>query len=217
MPLPDYYAILNLAPSATPSDIKTAYRTLAKQYHPDVVGDAPDKVLQYNYIKTAYETLINQATRNQYHEQRWLCKAEGKAMANNTPVTAETLYKQLLSCEQLMSYSNYNLTSVSYAAQTVTHILQPQHLPILTQVGNSSITQAIFTIIIKLLPQFNKNQYFAIVMVLKDNAGLLNNANKKALAQAQKNYELTTILVSYKWVIAVLLTILLVLIIWKFG
>ena len=37
----DYYAALGVAPTATPKEVTTAYRRLARQYHPDAnPGDA---------------------------------------------------------------------------------------------------------------------------------------------------------------------------------
>lgn len=58
----NYYHILNLTPSASEEDIKQAYRSLAKQYHPDVnsSSDAHEKFLE---ISEAYECLIEQAAQ----------------------------------------------------------------------------------------------------------------------------------------------------------
>jgi len=39
----DYYKILGISSSATPEQIKDAYRELVKKHHPDVAGgEAPD-------------------------------------------------------------------------------------------------------------------------------------------------------------------------------
>ena len=40
MQFKDYYAVLGVEPSAGDAEIKTAYRRLARKYHPDVSKEA---------------------------------------------------------------------------------------------------------------------------------------------------------------------------------
>lgn len=58
----DYYKILGIAPTATPEEIKTAYRKLAMKHHPDRGGDPG----QFQEITTAYNTLSDVGKRAQY-------------------------------------------------------------------------------------------------------------------------------------------------------
>src|SRR4051794_33112781 len=62
----DFYALLGLAPGATPADIKRAYRRLSRRYHPDInPGDRAAESL-YRHISEAYETLVDPERRRHY-------------------------------------------------------------------------------------------------------------------------------------------------------
>jgi len=54
----DFYAVLGITPNSTESEIRMAYRRLAKQYHPDVnkAKNAHEKFIE---ISEAYEFLIS--------------------------------------------------------------------------------------------------------------------------------------------------------------
>lgn len=62
----DYYTILGLAPGASVSDIKRAYRRLARRHHPGInPGDRQAEAL-FQRILEAYETLIDPDRRRSY-------------------------------------------------------------------------------------------------------------------------------------------------------
>ncbi|XP_026444469.1 uncharacterized protein LOC113344748 isoform X2 [Papaver somniferum] len=59
------YDVLGVSPSATPGEIKKAYRKLALKFHPDVnkQANAQEKFMR---IKHAYNTLLNSESRRKY-------------------------------------------------------------------------------------------------------------------------------------------------------
>ncbi len=65
----DYYAILGIEVDAPPSAIKTAFKKLALQYHPDVYkGD--DAHERMRLLLLAYQTLNDPVARRQYDTRR---------------------------------------------------------------------------------------------------------------------------------------------------
>jgi len=64
-PFKDYFQILKISPSADTPQIRSAYRKLAKESHPDV-NSKGSSVLNFQEIQEAYEILKEPASRKEY-------------------------------------------------------------------------------------------------------------------------------------------------------
>lgn len=102
MHIKDYYAILEIEPSATLPEIKKAYRRLALQFHPDKKQDDPYAAAQFNEIKEAYEVLTNPAKKEYYLQQRWYDQSIGKRKKQDI-ITPVSVLKQALELEKYIS------------------------------------------------------------------------------------------------------------------
>ena len=61
----DYYEVLGVSKNATKEEIQSAYRKLAKKYHPDINHD-PDAPKMFEEVQEAYDVLKDDTKRQQY-------------------------------------------------------------------------------------------------------------------------------------------------------
>ncbi|HRV91212.1 MAG TPA: J domain-containing protein [Anaerolineae bacterium] len=72
----DYYKTLGVSKNATEKEIKSAYRKLARQHHPDVNPDNPSAEARFKEVNEAYEVLGDAEKRKKYDQlgadwRRW--------------------------------------------------------------------------------------------------------------------------------------------------
>ena len=111
----DYYSILQLSPDATVKDIKTAFRSLARKYHPDLNLNKPETTEKFQQISQAYEILSDEEKRRHYDATRNVGSSHhNQNRSQNTPVKnwpqsrshrrAEKFYDQGLKKSQNQRY-----------------------------------------------------------------------------------------------------------------
>ncbi len=62
----DYYEVLGVGKDASQEDIKRAFRTLAKKYHPDANPGDPTAEAKFKELNEAYEVLSDEGKRSNY-------------------------------------------------------------------------------------------------------------------------------------------------------
>ena len=72
----DYYKTLGVGKDADAKEIKSAFRRLARQYHPDVNPDDPQAESRFKEVNEAYEVISDPEKRRKYDQlgsdwQRW--------------------------------------------------------------------------------------------------------------------------------------------------
>lgn len=91
-----------MKPSATLRELKSAYRTLALQYHPDKNPLNSVAASRFQLITEAYQTLTTPQLKEAYLQKRWLHQAMGTP-AESTKITPAQLLNAVLKANQALA------------------------------------------------------------------------------------------------------------------
>ena len=79
----DYYKILGVKPSASKAEIKSAYRKLARQSHPDINQESDRAARDFAVLSKAYHVLIDVQERAYYDEQLLSLRTRGYSILDS--------------------------------------------------------------------------------------------------------------------------------------
>lgn len=68
VPNKDYYKVLGVDPEATPEEIKSAYRLLARKFHPDLNPKRRSAEARFKEVQEAYEALSQHYPETQFEQ-----------------------------------------------------------------------------------------------------------------------------------------------------
>lgn len=144
MPIQDYYKTLEIPALASATDIKQAYRKLARQYHPDKNNNNEKATTLFQELQAAYEVLSDPAKRKAYDNE---LKYTGRYTAYNKDQVnnAAQIVKQT---KDLLRYiDTMSNRSINYDALTdfILGILNNDNIALLLRSDDSSNNQQITT------------------------------------------------------------------------
>src|SRR5438094_734654 len=64
----DFYDVLGISKTASADEIKSAYRKLARKYHPDMNRNDPKATEKFNEVQEAYDVLSDPPKRKNYDQ-----------------------------------------------------------------------------------------------------------------------------------------------------
>ena len=112
----NYYEILGVTPDSEPAEIKSAYRRLARKFHPDV---NPDGAKRFKEISKAYDTLSDEKKRKQYDTLNGFFKTEKTKTSSRQ---AESEYKQKTQQKSEKTHETRKKTDTKHADNKFTDI-----------------------------------------------------------------------------------------------
>ena len=142
MELKDYYAVLELPPSASAAEVKRAYRRLAQVYHPDKSGNDAYARAQFNAIKEAYETLSSPRRKQEYLQTRWYAQSQGP-MQPVAPLTPVSFLQRLIQKERSVYRADAHRSGYSALSQELADFYSDENMELLLSFDDDSTLQEI--------------------------------------------------------------------------
>lgn len=112
----NYYEVLGISETATNKEIKKAYKTLVKKYHPDIFeGEKSFAEEKIKLINEAYDTLINTTLRQEYDKSLFVPDFSDIDLDDSLNTSyPDSAYNKSTKYEDLYKYDYYKRYTTNY-------------------------------------------------------------------------------------------------------
>lgn len=215
MHLKDYYGILEVEPSASPADIKKAFRRLAQLYHPDKNNNDALSAARFADIKEAYEVLTDPGKKEYYLQQRWYAHSAGKRRKQETITPANVLI-QCLELEKYVSRLDVFRMDKKGLEEYICELLNNETISKLHTFGDAATNRSIISAITAAMKPLPLLSAEIISVQLKKLAGN-DEAALAGIDSTISRYKLKHRREKYSLLIIIIITLALCLLIWMAG
>lgn len=186
MSLRNYYTLLGVSQSATQEEIRAAFRTLAKKFHPDKAPDNPFADAHFRELQEAYEILSNEDRRAAYDDERWLRGLSNRS-TKAVSITPQWLLDEAIRLRKHMSVVDTYHMNHAALKDYVVALLSHEHLSVLQHAPecHERIAAEIFISIAKLRHLYTEDVTKAMLQLAGENDALVNQVNDWRSARIQ--------------------------------
>lgn len=178
--------------TATPQEIKQAYRRLVMQYHPDKNNGDPYAQAQFNIIKEAYEVLTHPQRREAWLQERWLHRAQGTERVAII-ITAPNILKKCIELQNKIRKTDFHRTQGAGVVRQIQQLLSNTTIETLLHQNEKEVHAAIIQTVLPALsllsyPEMSKG--IAPLQKLANGNTLLLQNIEEALQKNYRKYQL---------------------------
>ncbi len=206
----DYYQILQIPPSSDLAAIKSAYRRLAHQYHPDKNDGSKSALAYFELIKEAYETLSNADKKGKYLQERWLAKANGQAFDPPTRTPEHLLAQVLTASDRISKMDVYRMDKEGIRLE-LGFLLSDEKIAILNDFNEISINNAVVNELLYCTAVLPTNQQIELLKTFRQ----INSSFTEIIQNKEEDLTAKAFWENWKPAFVIMIVILLCILIWS--
>ncbi len=143
MALKDYYKILEISSTASPVDIKKAYRRLALKYHPDKNFGNELYEAKFKEISEAYNILSDTTKRKDYNFQRNNQSQSYSKRKTYSPTTPQTILNQAIEFRKKVAVLDQHRMNKGALYEQIQILLSRQNIHLLQENNDPQLNKRI--------------------------------------------------------------------------
>ena len=215
MQLKDYYKILEVAPVATPQEIKKSFRRLALKFHPDKNAGNHLAETQFKEIQEAYEVLSDPQQRKEYNYKRWHLRSIGQSFSEQ-PLTPDAFLEESRALKLYIDSMSIFRIDYEVVSRHIRQLINPSAIGILREQNDMAINREI----VRLLLQASKPlplRYLIPITEILLQLGEGDIEVQELVNRYKRDKKIHEKWDIYKWIVMVIITTLLLWLMFEFG